>query len=158
MKNLKWLLAAVLFISFNIYTNAGEKKIKFKSLPEKAQTFYTLNFGKMKIQNIEYDRKDKTYEINLWGDHSIQFNEVGEWTEIDFDKHKPIPNSVIKSFPTMARIAFLKDYEGSIVTEIERNLTDMSHITYKIDLIDVKKRFPIEILLNYRGDIKILKD
>ena len=58
----------------------------------------------------------------------------------------------------MARIAFLKDYEGSIVTEIERNLTDMSHITYKIDLIDVKKRFPIEILLNYRGDIKILKD
>lgn len=154
MKNLKWLLAAVLFISFNIYSQAGEKKIKFKALPRMAQEFYNLNFGKMKIKYIEYDSNNKKYEIELWNENSIKFNNSGEWLEIDFNKNTPVPISVINTFPMLARTAFMKKFSDCNIIEIERNLTDMSDIYYKIKMVSSQTESDLTIVLENDGKIK----
>lgn len=156
MKNLKWLLAAVLFISFNIYSVAGDKKIKFKALPRMAQEFYNLNFGKMKIKYVEYDSNDKKYEIEMWNDNSIKFNSEGEWEEIDFDKNTPIPASVINTFPMLARTAFMKKYSGCQILEIDRNLSDPSDIHYKIKMISSQTSSNFTIILKQDGEMRKL--
>lgn len=154
MKNLKWLLAAVLFISFNIYSSAGDKKIKFKALPRIAQEFYSSNFGKMKIKNVEYENDDKRYEIDMWNDSSIKFNNAGDWIEIDCEKNNPIPVSVIETFPMLARNAFMKKYSDCTILEIERNLSDPSNTTYKIKMISTQTMSPFTIVMNQNGEIR----
>lgn len=140
MKKKNWMkfLSAVLFISFSVYSVvfAGDKTVKFDSLPKVAQDFYTLNFGKSKIKKVEYDRLERRYEIELWNETSLTFTQKGEWLEVDCDKGSTVPQSVIDALPTAIKEKIMKDYSTNLILEIKRNLHNLNDIKYSIEFVD----------------------
>lgn len=134
-----WILSAVLFITCLVYTEtfADGRKIKFNTLPKAAQNFYTANFGNMKIKEIEHDRMKKRYEIELWNDNTITFNESGEWVEVDCDKNNTVPQSVIDQLPLMVKNKIKKDYINHLILEIKRNLNDPNNVKYFLEIVDI---------------------
>lgn len=137
-QNFMWILSAVLFITFLVYseTFADGRKINFNALPKIAQNFYTVNFGNMKIKEVEHDRMKKEYSIELWNENTITFNEKGEWIEVDCDNNNTVPESVIDQLPLMVKNKIRKDYINHLILEIKRNLKDPQNVKYSLELVD----------------------
>lgn len=144
-----WILSALLFLSFLVYsqTYAGGTKIKFNALPQAAQTFYTMNFENIKIKEVEHDKIERKYEIDLWNNCSITFNHKGEWTEVDCNKDSVVPQSVIDQLPLLIKNKIYKEYSKNLIIEIKRNLRSDGDHKYSIEIIDTNGK-EVEVKLN----------
>lgn len=93
-KTMIYLVSAIAFL----FTLAGceEVKINENRLPDTARTFIKENFPHTSVLSAEKEREDgqKQYNVRLADGTEIEFNEAGEWTEIDCD-FATIPDGVL---------------------------------------------------------------
>lgn len=159
MKNLKFLLIALLLISFSIYSIAGssvDERIKFSSLPTKAQQFYSNNFSDIKIKEIERTENNE-YEIEMENDTSIKFYSTGEWYEIDFNEYHPIPLVILNHLPAPVKKSFLSKNNDSIVIGIEKKQAYRKRIYYEIKYIDNKTNAHMVTVIDQLGNTRSIR-
>ena len=98
----------------------GDKtQIDVQQLPQQVTKFISTKF---KGQKIKYATKEKAgnalkYEVLLVNGTEIEFDNNGNWTEIDGNS-KALPNSFI---PQAIRNYVKANYKGQAIKEIKRN-------------------------------------
>lgn len=90
-------------------------------LPAPAREFITKYFGKSQVKQIKIEKdvlKSVKYEVWLSNGTEIDFDSMGNWTEVDAKKGK-VPAAIIPAYVTTYLKAnkFTKEY----VTKVERN-------------------------------------
>lgn len=106
-----------LALSAGFEANAQTSKNQ-TDLPAAAQTFITNNFAGQTISslNVDKDRKSTEYDVRLSGGASFEFDENGNWEEIDGNK-TALPVSVL---PQGIADYINKSYAGQNVVKIEK--------------------------------------
>lgn len=106
-------LAAFLGFEGNAQTNKAQAE-----LPAAAQNFINSNFAGQTITslNVDKDRKSTEYDVRLSGGTSFEFDENGNWEEIDGNK-TALPTSVL---PKGIADYISKNYAGQNVVKIEK--------------------------------------
>lgn len=94
MKIKNILLAS--FAMASVTLSAQEEIIKESELPASAVTFLITNFKNNPIRTVvkDTDKRKVTFEVNLKDGTEVEFNQKGDWKEVDGDK-KPIPTAFI---------------------------------------------------------------
>ena len=93
-------ILSVLFFALALTTSVWADDVisrDVKKLPVAAQNFIKKNFPKSKVSYIKIDKdllEAATYEAILEDGVQIDFNNKGEWTEIDC-KLQPVPAALI---------------------------------------------------------------
>jgi hypothetical protein len=119
MKTTKIGTALLIFaLAFGFEANAQTAKNQTE-LPATAQTFITNNFAGQTISslNVDKDRKSTEYDVRLSGGTSFEFDDSGNWEEIDGNK-TALPTSVL---PKGVADHINKSYAGQNVVKIEKN-------------------------------------
>lgn len=98
---------------------AGEKIYRSANiLPQTAQTMLKKHFGSQGVSMVKVDSKTfggKEYEVILNDGTEIEFNNSGEWTEVDCG-HNAVPTGlVIKPIADFVK----KNYSGAKIVHIE---------------------------------------
>ena len=88
-------LLAVSFACILVLGSCEESRIRESKLPEAAQDLISRYFPGIKVKYAEKEIDDgiRTYNVKLADGTEIEFNEAGEWTEIDCD-FATIPDGV----------------------------------------------------------------
>lgn len=117
MKKFILLCLSVLFIQSTV--NAGNKvRIQFSNLPAKAQQMIAANFDKSKIAVIKKEgRYFSSYDVIFTNGSEIEFNNNGEWEEIDC-KRSSVPSNLI---PSAIKNYLAKNYPNVRVVKIEKD-------------------------------------
>ncbi len=95
MKNIqKFLCSLTVVAALNV--SAQDKEITVAELPVGAQTFLSKNFADNAVVRAEVDQDftKKTYEVVLTDGTEVEFDQKGEWREIDA-KTQAVPNAFI---------------------------------------------------------------
>ena len=89
-------LLAVSFACILVLGSCEESRIRESKLPEAAQDLIGRYFSGIKVKYAEKEIDDgiRTYNVKLADGTEIEFNEAGEWTEIDCD-FATIPDGVL---------------------------------------------------------------
>lgn len=89
-------LLAVSFACILVLGSCEESRIRESKLPEAAQDLIGRYFPGIKVKYAEKEIDDgiRTYNVKLADGTEIEFNEAGEWTEIDCD-FATIPDGVL---------------------------------------------------------------
>ena len=89
-------LLAVSFACILVLGSCEESRIRESKLPEAAQDLISRYFPGIKVKYAEKEIDDgiRTYNVKLADGTEIEFNEAGEWTEIDCD-FATIPDGVL---------------------------------------------------------------
>lgn len=109
------ILALALTAGFEVNAQTGKTQA---DLPAAAQTFITNNFAGQTISslNVDKDRKSTEYDVRLSGGTSFEFDDNGNWEEIDGNK-TALPASVL---PNGIADYINKSYAGQNVVKIEK--------------------------------------
>ena len=112
----KTFLAAALLAGFT--ANAQKKTITVTQLPAAAQTFIKTHFAG---QNADYIVEDKglldtDYEVRLANGTEIEFDEKGNWDEIDGNRNI-LPTAII---PKGIATYTTANYKGHNVVKIDK--------------------------------------
>jgi len=115
-------------LSTGLTANAQTAK-KQVELPAIAQTFITNNFKGQSIQTLSMDKdmRSTEYDVILTNGISFEFDESGNWEEIDGNK-TALPTSVL---PGNIADYVAKNYVGKNVLKIEKNKRK-----YEVELSD----------------------
>lgn len=101
------LMIALAIMSLSVY--AQKKVIQFNELPKSAQSFVSTYYTVQQISIIVVDKEfmSTSYKVKLIDGVEIEFDNKGNWTEVDAEK-KAVPNQIVnpkimdyvkKSFP-----------------------------------------------------------
>lgn len=106
-----------LALSSGFEANAQTAKAQAE-LPATAQTFINSNFSGQTISslNVDKDRRSTEYDVRLSGGTSFEFDENGNWEEIDGNR-TALPVSVL---PKGIADYITKSYAGQNVVKIEK--------------------------------------
>lgn len=116
-------ILSVLFFALALTTSVWADDVisrDVKKLPVAAQNFIKKNFPKSKVSYIKIDKdllEAATYEAILEDGVQIDFNNKGEWTEIDC-KLQPVPAALI---PATIATYLKNNYPNEVVEKIERD-------------------------------------
>jgi hypothetical protein len=109
------------FIGIDLDDNDDDEiRIPLEQLPEKARMFLSTSFSGATAITIKKDRDDNetTFEVYLDNGIKVQFNEGGDWIEIESKRNVIIPAALI---PTTIAAYILQSYPAYAVKEIEKN-------------------------------------
>jgi len=111
-------LAIALIALTDFTANAQDKTITAAELPAAAQNFIKQHFKGQTVTYAKIDKEmfDKDYKAVLSGGVEIDFDEKGNWDEIDGHK-KALPASVI---PKAIADYVAKTYKGQSITQLDR--------------------------------------
>lgn len=86
-------------------------------LPANARQFISTHFGKKKVSHIKVDgRFDKEYDVILTDGSEIEFNNSGDWKEIDCG-YNSVPRSILlKSIVDHVK----SNYKGRKIVGVEK--------------------------------------
>ena len=139
----KFIILALGVIMFQS-VEAKDQVIEFSGLPAKSQQIVTSHFDKSKIALIKKDAGffNSSYDVVFNDGNEIEFNDNGEWKEIDC-KYSALPQSVVpqaiqtyvsKNYPNIAILKIEKD-RG----ELEVKLANKTELTFNSNyqLIDI---------------------
>lgn len=122
-------LAAFAFAALltGLTAHAQKQNITPAQLPASAQTFLNSNFEGQSIRGTWKDKEifDTDYKVMLTNDTEIEFDEKGNWDEID-GNGKAIPATVL---PKAIATYIATTYEGQSATQI-----DKKHQGYEVEL------------------------
>lgn len=109
------ILALALSAGFKANAQTGKTQA---DLPAAAQTFINTNFAGQTISylSVDKDRKSTEYDVRLSGGTSFEFDDNGNWEEIDGNK-TALPASVL---PNGIADYINKSYAGQNVVKIEK--------------------------------------
>ena len=116
MKKQILTLATILLLGMSAFAQNGMTTLE--QLPAKAQEFVKTHFNDYKVQYIFSDRDfaDVDYMIRFEDGTEIEFNALGDWTDVS-GKKKCIPTGFILPEITNYVTAYHKDL---CITDIER--------------------------------------
>ena len=97
-------------------------------LPGAAMQFIQNYFPGTTISNIEYDKKDKEYEVYLSNAYEITFDQAGTWQEVDAPDGYAVPEGIVPE-PILNFVAL--EYTGQGINEI-----DKTTYGYHVELIN----------------------
>ena len=118
IKNRFVTLIAIAALFTGVSVSAQDKKITAAELPATAQNFIKQHFKGQTITVAKMDKEmfDIDYEAVLSGGTEIEFDEKGDWKEID-GNHNALPASVI---PTAINNYISSNYKGQGVVQIDK--------------------------------------
>ena len=93
----KLLVLCVSLFAFGAAAHAGnDRQIQVNQLPQKAQSFIQKNFASEKVifAKAEKEHFGTKYEVSLSNEMKIEFNNDGEWKEIE-SRVATIPEKLI---------------------------------------------------------------
>ncbi|TGY27008.1 PepSY-like domain-containing protein [Bacteroides caecimuris] len=143
MRKLVFLLVC-LFTLQTVAHADDDKPIQVTQMPQPAQQFIKRHFANSKVAlaKMESDFFYKSYEVIFTNGDKVEFNNKGEWREIDC-KHTVIPAATI---PTAIRQYVTTNYPDVKVQKIERDkkeyevkLSNRTELKFdlKFNLIDI---------------------
>jgi hypothetical protein len=108
------------FFAFGLQGYAQDSQISENELPSPAQEFLSKNFSGKKLIRIEkdVDRNSTGYEVRLDGQTKVEFDQGGNWEEVDGKNNAPIPNGFI---PKKIKTYVAKNYPAQQISKIEKN-------------------------------------
>lgn len=104
----------------------NDKIINPDQLPVAAKTFLDNYYNGVKITYVDYDKKDKDYDVLLENGHEVTFNLEGEWIDVDAPMGQAVPSEII---PAPIAEYLNLNYPLINVNEISRNTRG-----YELDL------------------------
>lgn len=118
---MKKLLFAAIALLFSVTTlSAEERVIEKKSLPKSAQTFIATHYGKDKVSvaTIEKDLFETDYKVILTSGVKIEFDEKGNWTDIEGRRNSEIPKALV---PDYIKSYVKSNFSSNKIIKIERD-------------------------------------
>jgi len=115
------MIAAMLVASFS--ASAQKKVLEFNQLPKTAQSFVNTHYNKGQISLVSSEKEmlsGMEYKVVLQNGTEIEFDQKGNWTEVDA-KQKSVPQAIIpasilnyvrKSFPNNEVVQLKKERNG----------------------------------------------
>ena len=111
-----------------------EMRIPLEQLPANARNFLSTSFSGATAITIKRDRDDNEISFDVYLDNGIkiQFNEAGDWVEIESKRNVIIPAAlipghiaqyIVQSFPAYAVKEIEKNRNGSFTIEIQHTTT-----------------------------------
>lgn len=118
MKQLKKISLLFLFILGVSGLQAKDTPITLHELPQNAQSFLKKYFPSSKTSYIIKDKDyfSTDYEVRLENGTEIEFDEKGNWTEVD-GKHRSIPTAFI---PAKIMNYLKEKFPNTTISKIEK--------------------------------------
>lgn len=121
---------------------ADDIRIKdVSALPEASQAFLKKHFGaKYSVHEMEFDRMDDVYSVELRNGYEVKFNTKGKVLEVNSPDHKDISIDIVKDVLPEKAITYLKneglldDVDEITVLPSGGYLVDIEKIVGDIDL------------------------
>lgn len=122
MKKL-WIipLLSVLFICIATPMNADDARemAGMQELPQSVQTFLHKHFPETAINKI-YLKNWGEYKVKLADGVQIEFDKGGDWKDIESDRNRALPQSVVSLLPQAARDYIAKGFPDARIYEMEK--------------------------------------
>lgn len=145
MKNLIKATLVLLIAGSSFQANAQDKIIEVNNLPKNAQNFISSHYG---TDNVSLTKSEKElfssieYKVVLASGTEIEFDNNGNWTEVDA-KTKAVPHDIV---PAKIKTYVQKSFPNNNIVQINK-----SSKGYEIELTN-----GIEVKFNKNADfIKI---
>ena len=122
-------VVALTLSGFVVNAQSNNTKSNTAELPATAQSFIKENFGALTIESVtaEKEATGTEYDVVLSGGTSIEFDENGNWEEID-SKVTALPASVI---PGAIAEYTAKNHAGNAIMQIEKDKNG-----FDVELVD----------------------
>lgn len=100
--------------------NDPYEEIDYQQIPPASRSFIDAYFPgtQIKSSKMEYDHGIAKYEVKFYNGVEIDFDQYGQWTDIDMPGHMAVPMSLLPT-PIADYIAYY--FPGVGVNEISRN-------------------------------------
>lgn len=127
MKKLLFTLFATLCTITSLL--AEERVIDKGSLPKEAQRFISTHYAgdKISIATAERGMFDADYKVILTSGVKIEFDQKGNWTEIECKRNSHVPMAIV---PTKIAKYVSQKFPKSRIMQIER---DKRHVELELD-------------------------
>ncbi|TDS12438.1 PepSY-like domain-containing protein [Sphingobacterium paludis] len=125
-------LAFLAAVSFTAMSCDDDKMVGETDLPQASRDFLATHFAGVNVTRIEKERD--SYSVYLSNRIEIDFNNSGEWTEVDGEDGVAIPTGYI--LPQI--VAYVEDnYSGNPINGIEKVRAgfDVDLVRQDIDLV-----------------------
>ena len=135
MKTQILTLACIAAISFTAMSCDDDKVIGETDLPQASRDFLATHFAGVNVTRIEKEKDN--YSVHLSNRVEVDFNNSGEWTEVDGEDGVAIPTGYI--LPQI--VAYVEDnYSGNPINGIEkvRSGFDVDLVRQDVDLVFVQ--------------------
>jgi hypothetical protein len=128
MKTLIYNLVFVLTLALGSQVYAQDQVISEKELPQTASSFIKSYFPSEKIARAEkdVDTNETSYEVYFTNGVKVEFDQNGNWKEVDGKKKVSIPTAFI---PKNITTYISKNHANSKIIKIEKDLTQ-----YEVEL------------------------
>ncbi|GAA4138455.1 PepSY-like domain-containing protein [Sphingobacterium kyonggiense] len=135
-----WMLIAFLGTAFT--ATAQEKVITVNQLPKTAQSFISSHYAKSPVSLVKSEKETLSpleYKVVLQDGTEIEFDEKGNWTEID-GKRNAVPTAII---PAAIKAHVNKSFPNNEIVELKKKKKGYEvELTSGIDLkFDAKGKF-----------------
>ncbi len=146
---MKKLIAILSIIILSVGQMSARDKVYRNAdpLPPAAKTMLKTFFPKLNINRVKVDKKvlgKAEYEVILNDGTEIEFNNDGDWTEVDCG-HRAIPQNIIMK---SIRDYVSKNYKGKSIVKIDKGTRD-----YEIELSN-----GIELKFDRAGNFQRIDD
>lgn len=123
MKKISWLVLLVMSVFTLSFvacdSDDDDQPIVESQLPQAARTFISQFYPDVKVSGITRDSDDKSleYEVFLANGHTVTFDAVGQWVDVDAPGGQVIPDGIA---PFKIAEYINQNYSGSGINEISR--------------------------------------
>ena len=143
-----YLVLSILLLNCVAKVDASSPLQQRNNIPERIQLFLDKHFSQYEIDKLNYDAKDGECKVKYKNGIKIQFNENGDWEEIESD-YTPLPKSIIDILPRPTIIYIAKNYPQKAIVKVKHK-----SYGYKVKLADAQ-----ELNFNQAGNlIKVSSD
>lgn len=135
----RFIAIVAVILSAVTFAFGKDVELTMDQLPKTAQRFLSKNFSREKLQVIKYD--GKKFEVKYKKGLSVEFDNNGDWTEIDGGKNG-VPESALPEFVSDWKS---KNHPGVMVKEISKK---------KKGDIEAELVNKVKVLFTSRGKLK----
>ncbi|MTG98189.1 hypothetical protein GJV76_08610 [Myroides sp. BIT-d1] len=131
------------FIALDIDKHDNEQVVSANELPQKAKDFVSANFANEEITFVKKEIDDNRVEFDIYlsSGTSIEFNQQGDWREIEAGRQATLPTAFLP--------AELVQYVTSHYKEYKLASVEKDYNKYKVEL--EKGRQEIDLEFNLSG-------
>ena len=117
-------------------------------LPTYSREFISTYFNQSEISHIKIEKNligRKNYDVILTDGTNLEFDQNGDWTEVDSNNHSPVPSAIIP-VPILSYIQ--TNFKGKDIVSIEKEPRE----------VNVKLSNGLELTFNKKGKLIEIDD
>ncbi len=130
MKKLLFFSCAIIVAMATLWSCSDDDELIIPGeLPQTAKTFLNTYFPGMEIYKVEKDGRhdDTEYTVKFYGGYEVEFDALGEWTDVDAPEGKTVPDGIA---PEAIATYVAQEYPGMGINEISRDYRG-----YEVELV-----------------------